>query len=133
MQFKTPYYYPQHFNNMGVPAPRPTMTRAKWGFDDEAPHSAIKRTRTHPGGSPEIPRKVYDRGRSVSFSDVGGLLRNEGSPGRGRRSGGSDSASGSASESASGSGSWDSVVIKMPPDDMMFNDVGGLLTVFEEV
>lgn len=70
----------------------------------------------------------------MSFSDVGGLLRNEESPGRGRRSGGSGSGgSDSASGSASGSGSWDSVVIKVPPDDMMFNDVGGLLTVFEEV
>lgn len=105
------------------------MSRAKWDFDDGAPHSAIKRTRTHPDGSPTTPERVYDRGRSVSFSDVGGLLRDEESPGRGRRSGASDSACGSAS----GSGSYDSVVMKVPPDDMMFNDVGGLLTVFEEV
>lgn len=110
------------------------MTHAKWDFNDGTPHSAIKRTKTHPDGSPTIPKKVYSRGRSVSFSDVGGLLRNEESPGRGRRSGGSGSGgSDSASGSASGSGSWDSVVIKVPPDDMMFNDVGGLLTVFEEV
>lgn len=105
------------------------MARAEWGFEGGALHSAVKRTRTHPDGSPTIPGKVYDRGRSVSFSDVGGLLRDEESPGRGRRSGGSDSACGSAS----GSGSCDSVMMKAPPDDMMFNDVGGLLTVFEEV
>lgn len=115
---------------MGVPEPPPpTMTQAKWEFDDGALHSAIKRTKTHPSESPAVPEKAYDRGRSVSFSDVGGLLRNEESPGRNRRSGGSDSASGSGS----GSGSYDNVVTKVPPDEMMFNDVGGLLTVFEEV
>lgn len=97
------------------------MTQAKWEFDDGALHS----TKTHPPESPAVPEKAHDRGQSVSFSDIGGLLHSGESPGRNRRSGGSDS--------ASGSGSYDSVVIKAPPDEMMFNDVGGLLTVFEEV
>lgn len=105
------------------------MSHPKWEFDDGGLHNTIKRTKTYPSESPVVPERAYDRGRSVSFSDVGGLLRDEVSPGRGRRSGGSDSARGSAN----GSGSYDSVVMKVPPDDMMFNDVGGLLTVFEEV
>lgn len=111
---------------MGVQEPPPpTMTQAKWEFDDGALHS----TETHPPESPAVPEKAHDRGQSVSFSDIGGLLSSGESPGRNRRSEGSDSASGSAS----GSGGYDSVVIKAPPDEMMFNDVGGLLTVFEEV
>lgn len=112
------------------------MSHPRWEFDDGALHNTIKRTKTYPSESLAVPERAYDRGRSVSFSDVGGLLRDEVSPGRGRRSGGSggsDSACGSASGSASGSESYDSVVMKAPPDDMMFNDVGGLLTVFEEV
>lgn len=119
---------------MGVSEPPPpTTTQEKLEFDDGALHSTIKRTKTHPPESPAVPEKAHDRGRSVSFSDIGGLLRSGESPGRNRRSGGSDSASGSTSGSTSGSGSYDSVVIKVPPDEMMFNDVGGLLTVFEEV
>lgn len=122
---------------MGVPEHPPhTMTQAKWEFDNGALHSTIKRTKTHPPESPAVPEKAHDRGQRVSFSDIGGLLRSGESPGRNQWSGGSDSASGSASGSgsgsASGSGSYDSVV-KVPPDEMMFNDVGGLLTVFEEV
>lgn len=76
-----------------------------------------------------MPKKVYDRGGGVSFSDVGGLLRDMESPGRGRQSGGNDSACGSTS----GGGGCTNVETKVPPDEMMFNDVGGLLrTVIEE-
>lgn len=60
-----------------------------------------------------MPERVHDRGRRVSFCDVGGLLRDEESPGGHRR--------------GSGSGGYDSVEMKALPEEVVLNDVGGLL------
>lgn len=108
------------------------MTNPRWGFDEGNLHiSPLKRTGPD---SLAVPEKAHDRGRRVSFCDVGGLLRDEESPGGGWRSKESESGSGSASGSASGSrsGSYDSMEAKVASEEVMLNDVGGLLgTVIE--
>lgn len=102
------------------------MTNPRWGFDEGTLHiSPLKRTGPHPPDSLAVPEKAHDRGRRVSFCDVGGLLRDEESPGGGWRSKESESASGSASGSRSGS--YDSMEAKVASEEVMLNDVGGLL------